>query len=244
MFKIALDDGHGMQTPGKRTPKFENGDFMHENEFNRDVVAKLDMILKRCGFETILTAPTDKDHTLSERVKTANNNKANIFISVHANAATGKWQNGKGIETYYFTRSSKSQNLAEIVHSNLIKGTKQVNRGVKTANFYVLRNTNMPAILIEAGFMDNREEAKLLLSDSFRQECAEEIAKGTCEYFGVEYVEDNIEMEQEHWAEEDWKYLNDNGIEIHEKRFDDSVTRGELFAALVEFHKAITKDGE
>lgn len=195
-YLIALDDGHGMKTAGKRSPtlpnglKSETGNFMHENEFNRAVKRKLNKKLKDCGFKTVLVAPTDDDTPLSTRVRVANTSGADIYVSIHANAFDGKFDGNdpEGVETYHYPTSSKGKKLANTIHKHLIQGTKQKNRGVKTANFYVLKHTKMPAVLIEAGFMDSPNEIKLLLSDAFREEVATEIAKGICEYFGVPYV--------------------------------------------------------
>lgn len=96
---IALDDGHGMETAGKRTPMFEDGTFMKENEFNSAVVNYLDAELKRCGFHTLLVAEGNTDIPLSTRTAIANNiitnkynRQADLYISVHANACTGNWE--------------------------------------------------------------------------------------------------------------------------------------------------------
>ena len=190
--KLALDDGHGDNgvTPGKRTPKFSDGSFMYENAFNKVVVKYLDKHLNRCGFDTILVAPTDADTPLATRVNTANKAKVDAYISIHANAASGNWGSPEGVETFVGA-SSFSKKLANNVHNQLIKGTSQKNRGVKDGtHLYVIRNTIAPAILVECAFMDNEREARLLLSDSFRRECALEIAKGICESFGVKFIEE------------------------------------------------------
>lgn len=190
-YLIALDDGHGMQTPGKRTPKFSDGSFMHENEFNSAVVRKLDTILKRCGLGTMYTAPTDADTPLRDRTSLANLRKATLFISVHANALDGSFKGAdpSGVSTHYYPTSEKSKELARCVHNYLIKGTPQKDRGITPSNFHVLRESKMPAVLIEAAFMDNIREARLLRTDKFRQEVAEEIAKGICAYLAIPYVE-------------------------------------------------------
>jgi len=186
---IAIDDGHGMETPGKRTPFFPGTtQYMHENEFNRAVADLLKVNLERCGFKTLMVAPTDTDTPLKQRTDAANNAKADFYISIHANALNGIWGNQHGVSTYHYPGSVKSSTAAIIIHRQLIKGTEQKDRGVLTANFYVLRETDMPAVLVECAFMDNLAEAQLLMTDSFRQECADEICKGICEYFGIAYV--------------------------------------------------------
>lgn len=193
-YTIALDDGHGMETAGKRTPKFNDGTFMHENEFNRAVVNYLDIELKRCGFKTIFTAPTDEDTPLATRVLIANKNKVDAFVSVHANAFTGSWGNANGVETFV-GRSEQAKKLGKAVHKYLLQGTKQTDRGVKDGtHLYVISRTNAPAILAECAFMDNKVEAELLRTTSFRKECAIEIAKGICEAFEVKYVEEKAQV--------------------------------------------------
>ncbi len=202
-YLIALDDGHGMETAGKRTPtlpnglKSETGNFMHENEFNRAVVKKLDVILKACGMDTLFTAPTDKDTPLKERSALANLKGATILVSVHANALDGSFDNPDpdGVETFYYPGSVEGKKLAQAIQKYLILGTDQTNRGVKSQNLHMIRETNMPAVLVEAGFMDNLKEAKLLLSDSFRQEVALEIAGGICEYLKVTFVNPYLKKE-------------------------------------------------
>lgn len=191
---IALDDGHGMGTAGKRTPtlpaglKSETGSFMHENEFNRAVVKYLDVELKRCGFRTVFVAPTDGDTSLSQRCRTANNAGADLYISVHANALTGKWGNARGIETLSGS-NPRSKQIARVIHNHIKDGTPQLDRGIKDGSWLaIVKQTNMPAILVEAGFMDNLEEAKLLLTDAYRRETAREIAEGICEVFGRKYI--------------------------------------------------------
>jgi N-acetylmuramoyl-L-alanine amidase len=185
---IALDDVHGIETAGKHTPilpgglKSETGNFMHENEFNRAVVKYLNAELKRNGFSTLLVAPTDADTPLSARTDLANSKKADIYVSVHANANTVQWGDWGGMETYVFKGSSDSERLGASIHKFLKQGTKQRDRGIKEGNgLWVIRKSHMPAVLVEAGFMDNLEEAKLLLSDAYRKEYPVEIAKGICE---------------------------------------------------------------
>ena len=191
---IALDKGYGHLTPGKRTPilpaELQKGrtlNYMPEHEFNKAVVLKLDKKLRDIGFKTIIVSPTDTDTPLKARTDLANNKKARVFVSVHANAHLSKWGDANGIETYHYPNSSGGKKLAQIIHKYLIQGTKQRDRGVKSANFHVLRATLMPSVLIEAGFMDNLVEAKLLLSNDYRDEVATEITKGLCEYFNIPY---------------------------------------------------------
>jgi N-acetylmuramoyl-L-alanine amidase len=194
MVKIALDDGHGMQTAGKRTPFIpELGRFVHENEFNKAVVNYLDIELKRCGFETLLVAPTDADTSLAARTNLANSKRADAYISIHYDAVDAKFDGegkdpeGHTVFIYLGQKDKGSGKLASCVLKYLNQGTPQKNRGIKEANFQVLRETNMIAILSENGFMDNKKEALWMVDPKFQKEVAVEHAKGICEYFGVAY---------------------------------------------------------
>lgn len=252
-YLISLDDGHGAETAGKRTPILPNGlkskdtgkSFMHENEFNRAVKRKLKDHLERCGFKTLLVAPTDVDTPLKTRTDLANAKKADAYVSIHANAFDGKFDGNdpEGIETFHYPNSVNGKRLATLVHKHLIKGTKQKDRGVKTANFHVLRETNMVSILVEAGFMDNLYEAKLLLSDPFREEVAIEIAKGICDYFKVPFVANKKEVVMmpntpkpvnstpSSWAQESWSWAKQMGL-LDGTRPKDPVTREEVAIVL------------
>lgn len=191
---IALDDGHGITTSGKESPIILSlNRKIKENEFNRAVIKFLDEDLKRCGFNTLLVAPTDEDTPLQVRTDLANNKKADAYISIHYNALDGKFD-GKGRDPegqsiHIYPNSANSMRLAKCIHNYLVKGTVQKDRGIIESNFHVLRETNMASILSENGFMDNEYEASLMLNEKFQREVAEEHCKGICDYFGVKFIE-------------------------------------------------------
>lgn len=189
MYIIGLDDGHGIDTKGKRTP-----DNYKENEFNHYTKEYLKQELKYNDFNIIDCSPTRSDNSLKDRVTREKNGNSDCFISIHYNAMGSTWQkHTRGIETYYHYTSTKGKKLAEKVHSQLIKGTATINRGVKKdsvlykSGLYVLRNTTSPAILVECGFMDNKIDRILMESTDYRKECAMEICKGVCDYFNITY---------------------------------------------------------
>ena len=215
-YLIVLDDGHGMNTPGKRTPPLtkdlyidgklvrKKGEVIKENEFNRAVVKYLAEALKRCGFDVLLVAPTDEDTPLSTRVSRANNANADAYVSKHYNALGSRWQTkAKGLVTIiHYNHQSKTKVLANNVHEELWKLHSDhncTNYGVRTDtdisgySLYVLRNTKMPAILTESGFMDNMTEVVDMLDTNFQQADAEATCKGICKTFGVTYVKPNEE---------------------------------------------------
>jgi N-acetylmuramoyl-L-alanine amidase len=193
---VALCDGHGVDTAGKRTPTLPDGQkseigkpYMNENLFNRAVVGYVDKHLRHIGFNTLLVAPTDDDTPLHVRTALANSRDADIYVSIHANALTGEWGYHGGIETFYYP-TSDSLRLSKAIHKHVMKGTKMKDRGVKNGGqFWVLRKTYMPATLVELGFMDSLHDYDELLKDSYRRESAREIVMGICEYFGVRFRE-------------------------------------------------------
>ncbi len=180
--KIVLDAGHGYTTSGKRTV-----DGLREYEFNRAVANEMQQLLG--GYENVsvvFTHSDTRDVPLKERTDKANAEKANVFISIHANAFGNgtTWNNAKGIETYvHDSKPQESFALAEAVQKELIEKTKRDDRGVKLADFHVLRETKMTAILIECGFMTNQEEAQALKSAAYRKTCAEAIIEALASFY-------------------------------------------------------------
>jgi N-acetylmuramoyl-L-alanine amidase len=180
--KIMIDAGHGYETSGKRTV-----DGMKEYEFNRAVANEMKQLLANYEDVTILFSHSDKvDVPLSERTAKANQAKVDLFVSIHANAhGNGReWTSAEGIETFVYVSKPKGAfELAGIVQANLVRHTGRKDRGVKTANFYVLKETSMTAILCECGFMTNKNEANLLQTNAYRHACAEAIVKGIVSYY-------------------------------------------------------------
>ena len=179
--KIVIDAGHGYNTPGKQSP-----DGMKEYEFNRETAAFTKQYLEKTEDFTVHFVHEDgRDVPLSERIRKAHALGADLYISIHANAAgTGDWHEANGIETYVYSgRPKESLSLAEMVQHDLAKATQLKSRGVKTANFQVLRETKCPAILIECGFMTNQEEAALLKTKAYRKTCGESIAKSILTHY-------------------------------------------------------------
>ncbi|WP_026572511.1 N-acetylmuramoyl-L-alanine amidase [Bacillus sp. UNC438CL73TsuS30] len=190
LFKITLSPGHGLHTPGKRTP-----DGMHEWEFNAAVVTKMidlfshykDVAVKR------LDDPTGKnDIPLETRAKASNNWNADYHLDVHANAAGDTWSDAHGIETFSFGLSGKSFEIAKVLQKALVNGTGLADRGVKNGDWlYMVRTTKAPANLVECGFMSNKNEAALLKSDAYREKIANTLVNAIAGYFKLEKVKED-----------------------------------------------------
>jgi N-acetylmuramoyl-L-alanine amidase len=177
--KIAIDAGHGPNTPGKRSP-----DGMREYWFNSAVANAMKAELEKYeGVSVLFTHEDGRDVPLTERTNKANRWGADVLVSIHANAYLGRMGGHGGIDTFVYSTSGHSYKIAQIVQRNLIAATELRDRGVKVANFHMLRETEMPAILIEHGFMDSTTDLPYLKSDAYRKLCGVTNAKSIAEYY-------------------------------------------------------------
>ena len=186
--KIVIDAGHGYNTPGKRAP----GDVMREYHFNRTVALQVMAEFRNYegNHEIHFVHRDDRDVPLAERVKNANNLKADLYVSIHANAhGDGKsFTSAKGIETFVYKKSlQQAVKLAEVVQRELVAIRGQVNRGVKEGNLQVLRETNMTAILIECGFMTNQEDLAHLMNEEYRVLVGNAIVRSIATVYGIKH---------------------------------------------------------
>ncbi|MDI6816861.1 MAG: N-acetylmuramoyl-L-alanine amidase [Actinomycetota bacterium] len=181
---VALDAGHGGKDPGAVAKS--NG--LKEKDVNLAVALKVRDLLKSAGIEVVMTRETDVFLELSQRATTANNANADVFISIHHNSSVNNALDGTAV--YSHPNSQEGARLAKIIQDELVKafgwaGVKGKDDGIKTADFKVLRETLMPAVLCESAFLSNADEAALLATDEFRQKEAEGIFKGIAKYLGV-----------------------------------------------------------
>ena len=130
-----------------------------------------------------MTREEDVYPTRTERVQLANKLKADVFVSIHGNSVVASPQT-TGTETFYYQRSS-SKNLADVIHKHLIEAIGLKDRGVKNGSLQVIRETTMPAVLLEIGFLSNPEEEVALFSDSFQDKATQAIVDGIKEYVGI-----------------------------------------------------------
>lgn len=172
---LLIDAGHGPDTPGKRSPD----GVLREYTFNSAVANLTKHHLTAAGITVLFAHDKIRDVPLTERTTYANRQQVAAFISIHANAYGNTWNTAQGIETYvYPTAGTQTQLLANLLHTSLLTASNRKDRGIKKANFAVLRETTMPAVLLECGFMTNREEVQLLLNKNYQQQCANAITFG------------------------------------------------------------------
>ena len=199
LFHIALDAGHGGKDRGAQNKKYRAS----EKAIALDIALRLGRELKKNGYKVSYTRTSDRFIELDDRSKAANAGKADMFLSIHCNAAS---PSVSGLETFALTprwmpststaKVSRSdakgyngndcdewnQLLAYYIQDSLLRTTASEDRGVKRARFAVLRDAKMPAALIECGFISNNSDCAKLLSPSYRQRLAQGIAQAVIRY--------------------------------------------------------------
>lgn len=176
MVKIYLDAGHGGSDPGAV------GNGLKEKDLTLKLAKKVEALLKNYqDVQTKMSRTGDTYPSLSDRTNEANKWGADYFMSLHINAG-----GGAGYEDFVFTGSSKSIAYQNIIHAEIIKTIGEMkNRGKKQANFQVLRNTKMPSILTECGFIDNLSDAASLKQEAFLDGLAQGHVNGLVKSFGL-----------------------------------------------------------
>ncbi|GIN08653.1 hypothetical protein J1TS1_27980 [Shouchella clausii] len=177
MTKIFIDPGHGGSDPGAVGNGLKEKDLVLTiSRHIRDI-----LLAEYKGVQVRMSRDSDVFLSLSERAKRANNWGADYFCSVHINAG-----GGTGFETFIHTsRSSKSVAHQNVVHPAIFSKMNVKDRGKKSANYAVLRQTNMPSILTETLFIDNANDAKLLKDSKFIKDVARGHAEGIAKAFGL-----------------------------------------------------------
>ena len=176
-FLVVIDPGHGGPDPGA----IGIGG-MRETDVVLEVSKIVEKLLSEKGVKVSLTRKSEVDLDLPPRVSFANSADADIFVSIHANASRGKRRDINGLETFYF-RGWRGRLLAKRIQKQILRVSPgSPDRGIKQGRFYVIKNTRMPAVLVEIGFLTGRLDARRLEQPSHRKRIAFAIAKGILEY--------------------------------------------------------------
>jgi N-acetylmuramoyl-L-alanine amidase len=173
---VVIDPGHG----GNDTGAIGIGG-LREIDVVLPISKQVRDILEQNGVQVVMTREYDQEVELEPRTQLANRVNADLFISIHANAIDMTRPDVNGIETYYF-QSRSGQLLAQYIHNSVLQTTGAPNRGVREARFYVLRHTQMPAVLVEVGFVTGAQDAQKLADPAYRSVMAEAIARGILQY--------------------------------------------------------------
>ena len=195
-FLIGANDEHGLNPPtaGKRTPIINYiGRTFYENEFNREAKYAFILACLRCGFNVLDVHPEIQDVSVSTRVVRTNRAGVNVLVTFAYNASGDglTFNSARGIEVYYSpfnSFASESRRLSELVFNKLVENTNVPGRFVGTLSIGVLSNVNCPSTLIEAGFMTNWTDAKLMLNPIYVTTVGESTCEALCEFLGVPFV--------------------------------------------------------
>jgi N-acetylmuramoyl-L-alanine amidase len=175
---------------------------------------ELEKLIQAAGHECLLTRIRDTDVAypganaeaeLGARCAVANEWEADLFISIHCDAFTNPA--AQGTTTYYMRNSEQGRQFAEAVHGYLVNAIQRQDRGVREAGFYVLKHTNMPALLVEVAFISNQQEEKLLSSTDFQFKVARSLLNGIMAYTNtnIPTTEETLVTSEPAQSKEDWQ---------------------------------------
>lgn len=165
---VVIDPGHGGHDKGGQWGR------VYEKHLALDTAVRLEGHLKNMGYKTVMTRNSDYFVSLPGRVNIANRQRDAVFVAVHYNYTWSK--EVSGLETFY--NRSDSSRFSSLVQKSMLKRVNAVDRGSKFANYYVIRHTKMPAVLVECGFVSSKTERDRMKSAWFRESLARGIAEG------------------------------------------------------------------
>jgi len=206
---VVIDPGHGGNDSGAVGPTG-----LYESHLAWRIACMVADILMRYNIEIIFTRVGDTKVSLEKRVEIANESNADYFISIHINSAANP--DATGTETFAYAKGVEGDKLAHSIQKNLVQAIELADRGVKYNSMQVVRETTMPAALVEVAFINNPTEEVLLKKDEFLERAAVGIVKGILEHLDIEYIpnpviEENMDNVSE-WAIDAMKWGIDLGL--------------------------------
>ena len=188
---VMLDPGHGGYDPGATNQG------VYEKSINLQIAQKVKEMLSPSRIEVFLTREEDIDYVpdgvkgkttkkridLNHRIDMAKEANAEVFISLHVNATTTGQESGS--ETFYHYQSESGKRLAELIQYELTKIPGMNRRIAKPGDFYIIKNTSMPAVIVEVGYLSSVKEQKKLQQSWYQEQLARAIAKGIANYFSI-----------------------------------------------------------
>ena len=169
-YTIVLDAGHGGKDGGT-----SSGDVV-EKDITLEVVLRMKELLEEKGIQIVLTRDADESVSLADRAAAANQSDAALFVSIHCNYFEDD-SAIKGLECYYYEGSEEGRRIAEGILEELQQKDNITVRNAKEETFYVLKQTKIPAVLVELGYLSNAKECGLLASEVYQEILAEELAE-------------------------------------------------------------------
>ncbi len=181
--KVVVDAGHGGKdsgTPKRSSRKVRGNGLIDEKAVNLDAARRLERHLKRGGATVVMTRKSDVYVTLNERPAIGNRHRALLFVSIHADAAANR--SAHGFTIYVARRASASSLKAAALIRRELARTGVTDRGIRRADYRVLKNSRGPAVLVELGFLSNSAEARRLATSTHREAMAAAVARGILAY--------------------------------------------------------------
>lgn len=219
--KVFLGVGHGGKDPGA------SGGGMKEKDITLTMALACKAELEKHGIKVGMSRVKDEDDPLTEEIRECNAFDPEVAVDIHVNAG-----GGDGFEAYYSKVGGLGKTLAECIEAE-VKALGQNSRGCKTRlngsgkDYYgFIRQTVCPAVICEIGFIDNDTDRAAFDTKAEQEAFGRAYAHGILAALGIQ------KHEEEHWAQKFYDSLRKKGIVIHEERFDDKITRGEVFALL------------
>lgn len=174
---VVIDPGHG----GEENTGVVGEQGLMEKDITLSIASELKETLESLGAKVVLTRSVDKYLPLNNRAKIANEVRPNFFISIHMNSFTNS--NISGIEIYHYRGDKEGEVLSNFIIESMSKKLESVNRGVRTADFYLLKTVITSALQIEVAYLTNREEEKKFMDHNYIKRVAQTIAEGITEYY-------------------------------------------------------------
>ena len=240
---IVIDCGHAMNTAGKQTPLYADGSVIKEAEQNYRVGKYFDKACKRCGFTTFISHKNmeyedpDPNKALNDRIDKINlvSESKDIGFSFHKNASNEyKWNNIRGTQAHIYQLGGEEERVSQIVLDTIIRRTGDIDRGLKDGSHLgIVAKTTPLMILLELGFMTNKEDARDMRSEQACKLYAESVCEGLCLATGYMYQKELPECSE--WAEEAQQWVYENGISDG-TRPKDTVTREEVWTMLYRYN--------
>lgn len=203
--KIGIDPGHGGADPGAIGPTR-----LYEKSVTLAVSLELNRLLQAAGLESFMTRSDDRTMELITRSSLINNMKCDLVISVHCNSAGS--QQANYISTFIQAQGGEAEKLGKKVQNELVQATAWPNGGVRVKNLHMTRETRMPAILCECGFISNPEQERQLRDPVIQKKIAQAIADGVLDYFGIKKGVKTVDNTVSEWANTAWKWAVSKGL--------------------------------
>lgn len=207
---IVIDPGHGGNDPGAVGPTG-----LYESHVAWRIACMVADILMRYNIQIIFTRNGDERVSLDKRVQIANSAKVDYFVSIHINSAANP--SATGTETFAYAKSVEGDKLAHSIQRNLVESIGLADRGVKYNSMQVVRETKMPAALVEVAFINNPAEEALLKQDEFLERAAVGIAKGILEHLNIDFMLTPVIKDMDNvsdWAKEAMKWATSEEVNL------------------------------